>query len=141
MSFKALFVGLLLVAVLGACGGEPLVTDRPSGGPGSEKPTSQDSLEKTPHRRHHQVPNRPPGCGCPIYSHSGVRSAWVKGELWLADPPLGGHNPPPGWDENETTGEFVVTSTGRAMFIGDSGQETRFRLAEPGAKDPNAGCE
>jgi len=141
MSFKALFVGLLLVAVLGACGGEPLVTDRPSGGPGSEKPTSQDSLKKTPAPPPPPSSESPTGVRVSIYSHYGVRSAWVKGELWLADPPLGGHNPPPGWDENETTGEFVVTSTGRAMFIGDGGQEARFRLAEPGAKDPNAGCE
>lgn len=83
----------------------------------------------------------PAGTEMSISSHCGVHSAWVKGELWLADPPLGGHNPPPGWDENATTGVFVVTSKGQAKFLGDGGQQARFRLAEPNAEDPNAGCE
>jgi len=141
MSFSALFVGLLLAAVLSACGGEPRVTDtgRPPSGLGSEKPTSQDSLEKTP------SPPSPSfksltGVRVSIRSHCGVRSTWVKGELWLADPPLGGHSAPPGWDGNATTGAFVVTSTGRAKFTGDGGQEALFRLADPGTVDPNAGC-
>lgn len=76
-----------------------------------------------------------------ISTHCGVRSAWVDGELWLASPPLGGHNPPPGWDENETVGFFVITAPERAEFHGDGRQKALFRLAEPGTPDPNAGCE
>jgi hypothetical protein len=76
-----------------------------------------------------------------ISSHCGVRSVWVNGELWLASPPLGGHNPPRGWDENETLGYFLTTSEERGVFSGDGGQEAHFRLAEPGSADPNDGCE
>ena len=76
-----------------------------------------------------------------ITSHCGVHSVWVRDELWLANPPLGGHGPPPGWDENETAGWFVVTSAGHGEFRGEGGQKAFFRLAEPGALDPIAGCE
>lgn len=76
-----------------------------------------------------------------VRSHCGVRSAWVHGRLWLADPPLGGHNPPPGWSDTQTRGWFVITSVGRAEFHGDRGQEADFRLADPGTPDPNDGCE
>jgi hypothetical protein len=76
-----------------------------------------------------------------VASHCGVRGVWVDGELWLADPPLGGHNPPPGWDENVTVGWFVRTVRGRGVFHGDGGQRAVFRLAEAGTADPNAGCE
>ncbi len=92
------------------------------------------------------TPTLPPtpaanGIRVAISSHCGVRSAWVKGDLWLASPPLGGHNPPPGWDENETVGSFVITADGRATFYGDGGQKARFRLATPGSADPNDGCK
>ena len=76
-----------------------------------------------------------------VYSHCGVVSLTVKGRLWLADPPLGDHNPPPGWDENETMGVLVRTGSGRAVFQGDGGQRAFFRRAPTGAEDPNAGCE
>lgn len=76
-----------------------------------------------------------------VPSHCGVLSVWVRGELWLADPPLGDHNPPPGWGENETSGTFVVTREGVGTFRGDAGQEADFRLADQGTADPNEGCE
>jgi heat shock protein HslJ len=76
-----------------------------------------------------------------VPSHCGVLSVWIDDELWLANPPLGDHNPPPGWDENETPGTFVVTAPRRAEFHGDGGQKALFRLADPGVADPNAGCE
>jgi hypothetical protein len=85
-----------------------------------------------------EVPN---GIRVAISSHCGVRGVWVNGELWLASPPLGGHNPPRGWDENETLGYFLTTSEERGVFSGDGGQEAHFRLAEPGSADPNDGCE
>jgi hypothetical protein len=68
-------------------------------------------------------------------------STVVGSVLWTADPPLGDHNPPPGWDENETSGEFVVEGNGRATFRADSGGIAHFRRARPGESDPNAGCE
>lgn len=76
-----------------------------------------------------------------VPSHCGVLSVTVNGRLWLADPPLGGHNPPHGWDENETSGLFVVVGHGRGEFHGDEGQRASFRRAPVGAENPNAGCE
>ena len=76
-----------------------------------------------------------------VPSHCGVLSLTVKGRLWLADPPLGDHNPPPGWDENETMGVLLPTGPGRAVFKGDGGQRASFQRAPRGAEDPNAGCE
>jgi hypothetical protein len=76
-----------------------------------------------------------------IPTHCGVLSVIVEGRLWLADPPLGDHNPPPGWDENRVSGEFVLGKPGHAEFHGDSGEHATFRLASDGASDPNAGCE
>jgi hypothetical protein len=65
----------------------------------------------------------------------------VDGQLWLADPPLGDHNPPQGWDENETSGYFAVTRGNRGLFVGDGGQQAKFRRATSGSSDPNSGCE
>lgn len=76
-----------------------------------------------------------------VPSHCGVLSVTVDGLLWLADPPLGDHNPPPGWDENRTPGRWIVIGADRAEFRGDQGQRASFRRAAPGAVDPNAGCE
>lgn len=76
-----------------------------------------------------------------VPSHCGVLSVTVGGQLWLADPPLGDHNPPAGWDENRTPGRFVQRGPRRADFHGDAGQSATFRLAPPGVTDPNSGCE
>jgi hypothetical protein len=76
-----------------------------------------------------------------VPSHCGILGLTVKGRLWLADPPLGDHNPPPGWDENETMGILLETGPGRAVFKGDGGQRAWFQRAPRGAEDPNAGCE
>jgi hypothetical protein len=76
-----------------------------------------------------------------VPSHCGVLSLIVRGRLWLADPPLGDHNPPPGWDENQTVGVLLKTGPGRAVFTGDGGQRASFQRAPRGAADPNAGCE
>lgn len=65
-------------------------------------------------------------------------SVWVGGHLWLASPPLGSHNPPPGWDEKREAGLFVVKKAW-AEFRGDGGQKAHFRRAEPGTVDPNLG--
>lgn len=76
-----------------------------------------------------------------VPSHCGVLSVTVDNQLWLADPPLGDDNPPPGWDENQTSGRWVVIGPNRAEFRGDQGQRASFRKAAPGATDPNDGCE
>ncbi len=76
-----------------------------------------------------------------IRSHCGVVSVWVGKALWLADPQLGGHNPPAGWDENQTHGYFFTTEKERATFVGDGGQVANFKLAATGTEDPLAGCE
>lgn len=82
-----------------------------------------------------------PGVRVSVPSHCGVLSVTIDGQLWLADPPLGDHNPPAGWDENQTPGRFVQTGPRRAEFHGDAGQTAMFRLAPAGATDPNSGCE
>lgn len=74
-------------------------------------------------------------------SHCGVLSLTIDGRLWLADPPLGDHSPPLGWDENETMGVFVETGAGRAVFEGDGGQRATFKRAPRAVEDPHAGCE
>lgn len=76
-----------------------------------------------------------------VPSHCGVLGVLVADRLWLADPALGDHNPPPGWDENRTPGSFVQTGEKTAEFHGDGGQHATFRLAPTGSEDPNAGCE
>lgn len=83
------------------------------------------------------------GARVALYTHCGVVSLTVKGRLWLADPPLrdSSHNPPQGWDENQTMGVFLITGSGRGVFQGDEGQRAVFRRAPLGAEDPNAGCE
>jgi hypothetical protein len=69
-----------------------------------------------------------------------VLSAVVDGTLWIADPPIGGHHPPPGWGEAETSG-FFVAGKGRAVFRGEGGQVALFRRARPSEPDPMARCD
>lgn len=76
-----------------------------------------------------------------INSHCGVISLTVDGQLWLADPPLGDHNPPAGWDDNETPGYFVLVDPRHGEFRGDGGQTAQFRRAAASTIDPGAGCE
>lgn len=76
-----------------------------------------------------------------VHSHCGVVSVQVRGVLWLADPPLGDQNPPPGWDENQTPGYLVLTGPRAATFYGDGDQTAHFRRAPAGTPDPGAGCE
>jgi hypothetical protein len=73
-------------------------------------------------------------------THCGVLSAVVDGTLWIADPPIGGDRPPPGWGETETSG-FFVAGKGRAVFRGEDGQVALFRRARPNEPDPLASCD
>ncbi len=76
-----------------------------------------------------------------VHSHCGVLSTTVNGVLWLAQPPLGDQNPPPGWDDNDTAGTFAVRQAGDAVFTGDTGVTAHFIRAAAGAPDPGLGCE
>lgn len=141
----------VLVAVLGsACGTGGPVESEPSGAAAilREEPSSAPTGKPHERRERPRKASTPPtaapsgnGIRVSVPSHCGVTSAWVEGELWLATPPLGGHNPPPGWGENETAGYFVVTGAGQGEFHGDGGQKARFHKAEADTPDSNAGCE
>lgn len=76
-----------------------------------------------------------------VATHCGVVSTTVEGTLWLADPPLGDHNPPTGWNENEQAGVFAVRDQKEALFTADTGVQARFVKARAGAPDPGVGCE
>ena len=103
--------------------------------------TGPQPASEAPERPSPTTAHAPTGVPVAISAHCGVRGVRIKGQLWLATPPLGGHNPPPGWGENETHGVFVVTTPGRAVFHGDGGQVARFRQAAEGTRDPGADCE
>lgn len=112
-----------------------------------------------PYLAHHEANNKSVAMGCAttpanapdsqpvdasrvdVSTHCGVVSATVKGDLWLAAPPLGDHNAPEGWDENLESGTFTVTGPHTATFRTAAGLTATFTLAEPGTVDPNAGCE
>lgn len=131
------WVALAAVVGLSGCGAEPRSAREEPGrtsvtAPMAEPDPPNPSPAATPSAR---------GVRTAIPTHCGVRSAWVDGELWLAAPRLGGHNPPSGWGENQTRGMFVITAPRRAVFHGDGGQRARFRLAAAGARDPGLGCE
>ena len=78
-----------------------------------------------------------------LYTHCGVLSAFVDGQLWLASPPLrrGYGNPLPGWDFNDTPGTWRELADDEAEFRATSGKTARFVRARPGQRDPAAGCE
>lgn len=135
-SLRSAVGALGLCALITACGGE----NEPDDGSAktqalTSSPTSSESGSPSP------TPNAAQGIKVAVPSHCGVLSVTVKGDLWLADPPLGGHNPPRGWDENVTLGHFVRINPRLGKFVGDGGQEAKFRRAGPGTADPNSGCE
>ena len=115
--------------------------DRDSRASEEQSPSAPTSSASTDESLPTARPSEQGGVRVAVPSHCGVLSLTVKGRLWLADPPLGDHNPPPGWDENETTGVMLKTGPGRAVVKGDGGQRASFRRAPRGAEDPNAGCE
>lgn len=137
MTAKGRIKVVLAVAVftLGAagCGGE--TEGRGSGKQSPSAPASLAPEESSPASLSER------GVRVAVPSHCGVLSLTVGGRLWLADPPLGAHNPPRGWEENETKGVLLQTGPGSAVFEGDGGQRASFRGAPLGAADPNAGCE
>ncbi len=131
-SIRSVVGALGLCALLTACGGENEPADSRAK---AQEPASSEGGSPT------LAPKATRGIRVAVPSHCGVLSVTVKGDLWLAAPPLGGHNPPSGWDENETLGHFVQVSPRLGKFMGDGGQEATFRRAAQGASDPNSHCE
>lgn len=129
---SGLVVALIAFATACAADRDSRVSDKES----PSAPASSTSTDTPPTASPSET-----GVRVAVRSHCGVLSLTVKDRLWLADPPLGDHNPPPGWDENATLGFFLKTEPGRAVFNGDGGQHASFRRAPRGAEDPNAGCE
>ena len=67
-----------------------------------------------------------------LYTHCGVTGAVVEGVTWLADPPLGTDNPPPGWGNPFTAGSWQRTGDEGATFTSDGGLTAAFVRAAPG---------
>ena len=58
--------------------------------------------------------------GFTMYTHCGVESANINGQVWNADQPLYATpeklGPPAGWDNPEQNGELTLESPDRAVF-------------------------
>jgi hypothetical protein len=129
-----LVAALPLLFVLAACG-DTHVDASPKSAPESSATTSASVAPV-------RLPDvGPSGVWTSLDTHCGVLSADVAGKLWIADPPLGDHSAPPGWDDDETWGHFIPGAEGRAMFRGEDGQVALFRRAKPHEPDPGAECE
>lgn len=76
-----------------------------------------------------------------LLTHCGVKSTVIDGRVWIADPPLGDHNPPPGWDENRQQGVLRMIDPDTVEFDGGAGRVVKFRPAAEGEADPADGCE
>lgn len=135
------FLVAAFVMALPSCGSN---TSPDATEPSSATPAESPSAPATSTPTDESLPPASPskrGVRVAIRSHCGVLSLISRRQLWLADPPLGDNNPPPGWDENETLGVLQETGAGRAVFEGDGGQRASFLRAPHGVEDPNAGCE
>jgi hypothetical protein len=141
--------GARLVAVVcglsmgvSSCSGTTPAAEAPSTAASSRARDAEHGRTEPTEAKDASRSQRSPDLGLRISltTHCGVRSLVIDGRVWLADPPLGGHNPPSGWGENETDGYFTWNGS-RGEFHGDGGQHSIFRLAPPGTDDPNAGCE
>lgn len=133
MRMKLIVAAGVLAALLGACGGSSDSKEVAVRSSSSDRASTTTTTTST----------SPTGIPHVVRTHCGVLSTTVAGVLWLADPPMGDrdHNPPPGWDENETSGTFVQLTQDNAVFKTNTGQVERFRRAPTGAKDPYEGCE
>lgn len=96
-------------------------------------------VAKTVGRRWHSIY----GIRQTIDTHCGVISTAAAGRLWIAAPPLADDsgNPPAGYDENRTTGNFIASAPGTADFIVVGAEPAKFRIARTAEPDPNSGCE
>jgi hypothetical protein len=77
-----------------------------------------------------------------LFVHCGASGTRFAGRDWDADPPVGDHNPPRGWEENRETGTMTLLSEDRAEFrSATDGRTVQFKPRPPGGPDPNAECE
>ena len=129
---SGLVPALCALFVLAACGGTHVVEQ-----PGT---VSESTPASTPPAVASGAGSGSGSTWASLDTRCGVLSAQVDGTLWIADPPIGDHNPPPGWGENETSG-FFIAGKHRAVFRGEGGQVALFRRARPSEPDPAAHCE
>lgn len=124
-----------MLALAASCSTETTVDNA------TELPTTvapEEKVESSP-RSKDALPEQ--GMRVSVPTHCGVVSLKVKGQLWLAAPRLGGHNPPRGWNEHAVEGTLIEVGPGHAVFAGDGGERAKFELAPEGVHDPNEGCE
>ena len=77
-----------------------------------------------------------------LYPHCGVRSAFIDGRRWIADPILSGDsvNPPPGWGNPFDRGSMELVTEDLARFTSTSGLEAEFRPLPEGSEYPWGPC-
>ncbi len=120
VQLPALAVLFFLLLALLACGSEKKATATPA-----PMPTAAPVTDGAPAQIALRYPHQ-------LYTHCGVRYADFDGRKWLADPILGGANPPPGWGNPFDTGTMELVSKDRALFLSDSGEQAFF---EPAPED------
>ena len=98
----------------------PAATPTPVPMPTSER----DRPEGPPHGAGVEI-----GTGYPytLYVHCGIRDARFDGRLWMADPMLGNHNPPPGWTADDSVGIMELVNDDLAVFTAKSGRTIHFK--------------
>ena len=76
-----------------------------------------------------QGPGVEVGTGYPytLYVHCGIRDARFDGRLWMANPMLGNHNPPPGWTADDSVGTMDLVNDDLAVFTAESGRAIQFK--------------
>ena len=73
-----------------------------------------------------------------LYTHCGVLSATINGQIFYAIPPLtdGSGNPPPGWGNPYDGGEMTLRSLTTADFRDVSGHSAHFASSPQGTGTP-----
>ena len=78
-----------------------------------------------------------------LYTHCGVRAAFLDGQRWIADPVLsdrGNVNPPPGWGNPLDRGTIEMVTDGLARFTSNAGLVAEFRPLPDGEEYPWRPC-
>ena len=78
-----------------------------------------------------------------LYTHCGVRAAFLDGRRWIADPVLSDSqnvNPPPGWGNPFDLGTMELITNDLARFTSNSGMVAEFRLLPDGEEYPWGPC-
>ena len=73
-----------------------------------------------------------------LYTHCGVLSATINGQIFYAAPVLSGGsgNPPPGWGNPYDGGEMTLRSLTTAVFHDSSGHSAQFARSPQGKGIP-----